>query len=996
LIFVLCVGLGTGGDAQSRQQAALPPEGKIDWRQISGNARDITVSGDGRVYAVDPRGNVWHMHVSEKQWSRFSGRLTRIAATTKGRLIGVDHLNRIFMYNGVKWSRMQGAAIDVSANARGQIAAVGPSGDVLLWQARNFRWRRVSGAPAAIRVSIGPDGTLWVVARSGSLHRKTESSKWRRIPGTGQDVTVAAAGTVLLSSNKSDAKYWDHKTRRWRRFAPSSRTVAIDRDGRVWRVDAKGAVYTGRSRLPSSARSSQRIRTASSTPVFRVAAVKWTPVPGKAADIGAGPNGTVFAADPDGRVWRWDAARGAWSSFPGKLVRVAVAPDGNPWGVDNQGRLYRHDGRKWTLEKFRARDIAIGPDGAAFAVTQKGQVLRRDPKTRRWSELGTPIAANRIAVDVTGRPWVVTRSGGILRRGKSTWENLQGRAIDIAAGELNAIFIAGQDERLYRWSEGQKKWNALIGNSVAVTVAFGRRPWIAARNGLINAEKPVEKTKPSVTVATTKSGRKTLGSSEPLPTSRKPIVLEKVPGAGRDIGIGSDGSIFIVGFEGNVQRWSNGSRRFLNFPGQLARIAVDSTGNPWGVDLQDRIFRHDGTRYIQVEGTATDISIGGDGSVFAVSPTDRILRFNPDNDRFDEILGPTTASRIAVDPRGRPWIVQPDGEILQFNGKEFVRTPLLGRDIGVGPDGSVIMLRKEDGAAFRFNFRSRDWERLNGVGVAVSVGPKGRPWIVNAEGEVFASDFFKRDESRDAAIAQGTLQTDESPSTVFTFTLGQSFKSITSPAAILTDIAIGSSGLVAITDTGGSLYRFNAKTQTFAPPVSADFGKIAIAPNDTIWAVNFDFDISSVDTNNNFSPVIFGPFESISVGADGSIFAVGSDNRLYTIDPVANTATLSSIQFTGNEKFVAVDSTGSLWIIDTSSRIYQLVEGKFVLRPGKAKDIAIGANGSVYRIDTSDRLFRWNPINKNWDRIRKNADHVAVGPTGRPWVIESDKVFRAK
>lgn len=49
--------------------------------------------------------------------------------------------------------------------------------------------------------------------------------------------------------------------------------------------------------------------------------------------------------------------------------------------------------------------------------------------------------------------------------------------------------------------------------------------------------------------------------------------------------------------------------------GAAVKIAVDATGTPWVLNTQNQIYRYNGNGWTLVPGKATDIAIGGDGSI---------------------------------------------------------------------------------------------------------------------------------------------------------------------------------------------------------------------------------------------------------------------------------------------------------------------------------------------------------------------------------------------
>src|SRR5690606_31567777 len=119
-----------------------------------------------------------------------------------------------------------------------------------------------------------------------------------------------------------------------------------------------------------------------------------------------------------------------------------------------------------------------------------------------------------------------------------------------------------------------------------------------------------------------------------------------------------DGSVFALDTSGNITRWSNSRKSFESFPGSLARIAVDSLGNPWGVTGLGRVFRHDGQAWVQIQGaTASDIAIGGRTDIVLTADADGLLaRYNKSAKRFDRIDG--LGVQVAAAPDGTPWTIR--------------------------------------------------------------------------------------------------------------------------------------------------------------------------------------------------------------------------------------------------------------------------------------------------------------------------------------------------
>ena len=233
-------------------------------------------------------------------------------------------------------------------------------------------------------------------------------------------------------------------------------------------------------------------------------------------------------------------------------------------------------------------------------------------------------------------------------------------------------------------------------------------------------------------------------------------VWETLPGLARDIAHGADGSAWIVGVDSvgygdlGISKWVGSVWASANGGG--VRIGVAPNGVPWTVNAAGEIYRHSSAPDVglweHMSGSATDIALGADGSVWIVAANNLgngdfgICKWNGLG--WDATDG--GAVRIAVAPDGVPWIVNTAGEIYRrtsYSPWEGSWQVVDGqaRDIAVGADGSIWIIGNErvgfdDFRIAVWNAQSSDggWVSADGAGVALSVDPSGAPWIVNAAG----------------------------------------------------------------------------------------------------------------------------------------------------------------------------------------------------------------------------------------------------------------------
>jgi len=119
-------------------------------------------------------------------------------------------------------------------------------------------------------------------------------------------------------------------------------------------------------------------------------------------------------------------------------------------------------------------------------------------------------------------------------------------------------------------------------------------------------------------------------------------------------------------------------------------------------------------------------------------------------------------------PKGDVWTIRKDGKSNRCNEKECVRLKKTGKDIAIGPDGSVYMADNNK-KLYHFDQKKNDWKRVETSRSvkAVGVGPKGRPWIADSNGSIFSSAFFDRDETDDLKVASSTKKPTVVTSSIF-------------------------------------------------------------------------------------------------------------------------------------------------------------------------------------------------------------------------------------
>jgi hypothetical protein len=221
-----------------------------------------------------------------------------------------------------------------------------------------------------------------------------------------------------------------------------------------------------------------------------------------------------------------------------------------------------------------------------------------------------------------------------------------------------------------------------------------------------------------------------------------------IPGHARDIGVGSQGDVWIIGagkekggFE--IRRWNG--KAWSKIPGGAVRVAGGRWGSAWVVDDKQAIYVYHDSKWIRKSGKAREIGADAKGNLWIIG-TDKVAggyaiykHFVLRQEHWIKMPG-AGGMRIAVDPKGNAWIVDDKGGIRRHDGKGWKRLPGKATDIAVGADGTVWIVGADavEGGFRVAKWTGKAWARQPGALTNIAVDHKGFPWGIDADGNILA------------------------------------------------------------------------------------------------------------------------------------------------------------------------------------------------------------------------------------------------------------------
>ncbi|CCQ74933.1 exported protein of unknown function [Magnetospira sp. QH-2] len=215
------------------------------------------------------------------------------------------------------------------------------------------------------------------------------------------------------------------------------------------------------------------------------------------------------------------------------------------------------------------------------------------------------------------------------------WHKMPGAAIDVGAGPAGRVVVIGKKGGVFRWNAKKNNWDKLPGTLARVDVTPQGNPVGVNAKGEIwalNGEK-----------------------------------WTKLPGAAKDIGVGADGTTWVIGTKAvnggfEIFRWKKG--KFSKVKGAAVRIDVDSKGNAWAVSDNGKLFHYTGKNWKHEAKApkAQDVAVGANGSLFLLA-TDG-TPYRKSGGKWVKMGG--KANNITADANGTPWVINSKMDIFAW------------------------------------------------------------------------------------------------------------------------------------------------------------------------------------------------------------------------------------------------------------------------------------------------------------------------------------------
>ncbi|MBR9885179.1 MAG: hypothetical protein GYB21_16670 [Oceanospirillales bacterium] len=219
---------------------------------------------------------------------------------------------------------------------------------------------------------------------------------------------------------------------------------------------------------------------------------------------------------------------------------------------------------------------------------------------------------------------------------------------------------------------------------------------------------------------------------------------EKVDGQATSIGIGPQGDIWVVGTDGYLYKRDTAAKKWnkLTPPSSSIRFKQVTVGKNeiWALTTTSKIYRYGKSGFKLIRGELEDISAGADGSVWGVNSKSETFKWSGTS----FVKTTALASRVAALGDGSAIVVGNGNTLYRGSDSKWTSLGISARDLAIGADKTIWYVSTQKvnangNAIYRLDSISTKQVTKDSVAAAtaVAVTPDGKPWAINANGEIY-------------------------------------------------------------------------------------------------------------------------------------------------------------------------------------------------------------------------------------------------------------------
>lgn len=561
------------GDGGATDPSEIIDTSPIIFEFVSDNTRleDLAIGQDGSVFGLTSLGDILRWSNNENRFNAFPGRLEKLVIQDSGLPLGIGTNNNLLEHDGEAWRQINLAEslIDITVFENDRILALNTDEKILKISEIRTAFEQLGG-PRAQQIAAKNDGSFWIIDNVNRLFKCSGSAQCERQASNAADISIGPAGSVFIIDTNNNLRRFNSVKGEFDLIRQGNTvSVAVGPKDRPWIIDGQGRVL--QSGYFERDESRDRILAIKTEATEKVTTEKPN-VGGNNTGIQIVTSISFNAVDvPTSAVGFPDLGSGLLDITSGRNDVVLATGFSDPC-IEGTGRnwLYNPNDRSFVHLDYLQRanifnavasETLSSGDLTAIGLTAndtKPPVTTPDIEAlyMQWQENCTT-------------PALLTYADSVFTNGFNIAENQYQDALFDTAGVASSsadIDVAAN--------------NVVVNVDGINTLRFfqpGVETIFANRSDLSFKRVGIGKDQNDLWVTNTANNVYELNPD----TDEFELRSVNPDDKAQDIGVGHDGSVFIVNLSGVLKKWDETSQNFtrINKTG-VTRVAVDSNGKP--------------------------------------------------------------------------------------------------------------------------------------------------------------------------------------------------------------------------------------------------------------------------------------------------------------------------------------------------------------------------------------------------------------------------------